>query len=161
MWLYIHSSMTRYNIVNYIDCSREQHLEILSLRNLDDVRKWMVNPEIIPEENHFKFVESLKGNPNRLYYAVYRNGLLVGTYNLTKEENGVWERGIIANPLCQGKGETEKWERQILSLLPELNIKAVSAKVKQVNQRSIKYHDKLGYQELCRDKEFIYYIKEL
>ena len=150
----------RYEVINYVDCTREQNLDILALRNRDDVRSWMVNPEVIPEENHFKFVESLKGNPNRLYYAIYKNGMLVGTYNLTNESEGVWERGIIANPSTQGTGQTEKWERQILSSLPS-EIKAVSAKVKQDNLRSIRYHEKLGYKEQSRDNEYIYYILRL
>ena len=150
----------RYEVINYVDCTREQNLDILALRNRDDVRSWMVNPEVISEENHFKFVESLKGNPDRLYYAIYKNGMLVGTYNLTNEGDGVWERGIIANPSTQGTGQTEKWERQILSSLP-LDIKAVSAKVKQDNLRSIKYHEKLGYKEQSRDNEYIYYILKL
>lgn len=150
-----------YDIINYIDCTHEQNLEILNLRNLDDVRKWMVNSEIIPEENHFKFVESLKGNPNRFYFAIYRDGLLVGTYNLTKEKEGVWERGIIANPKTQGKGETAKWERQILVELPSHGINVVTAKVKQNNLRSIRYHEKLGYQEQSRDNEYVFYLLKL
>ena len=150
----------RYEVINYVDCTREQNLDILALRNRDDVRSWMVNPEVIQEENHFKFIESLKGNPNRLYYAIYKKGILVGTYNLTNEGEGIWERGIIANPSTQGTGQTEKWERQILSSLPS-EIKAVSAKVKQDNLRSIKYHEKLGYKEQSRDDEYIYYILRL
>ena len=150
----------RYEVINYVDCTREQNLDILALRNRDDVRSWMVNPEVIQEENHFKFIESLKGNPNRLYYAIYKKGILVGTYNLTNEGEGIWERGIIANPSTQGTGQTEKWERQILSSLPS-EIKAVSAKVKQDNLRSIKYHEKLGYKEQSRDNVYIYYILKL
>jgi len=149
-----------YDVINYLDCTIEQHREILTLRNRDDVRVWMVNPEVIPEEDHFKFVESLKGNPNRIYYAIYKKGVLVGTYNLTNEGDGVWERGIIADPSTQGTGQTENWERQLLSSLPP-EIKAVSAKVKQDNLRSIKYHEKLGYQEQSRDNEYIYYILRL
>ena len=77
----------RYEVINYVDCTKEQNLDILALRNRDDVRSWMVNPEVISEENHFKFVESLKGNPNRLYYVIYKNGVLMGTYNLTKVQD--------------------------------------------------------------------------
>ena len=150
----------RYEVINYVDCTKEQNRNILALRNRDDVRSWMVNPEVISEENHFKFVESLKANPNRLYYAIYNNGVLVGTYNLTNEGDGVWERGIIANPSTQGTGKTEKWERQILNSLPS-EIKTVSAKVKQDNVRSVKYHEKLGYIEQSRDIEYIYYILRL
>ena len=150
----------RYEVINYVDCTKEQNLDILALRNRDDIRSWMVNPEMIPEENHFKFVESLKDNSNRLYYAIYKNGLLVGTYNLTNEGEGIWERGIIANPSTQGTGQTEKWERQLLGSLPS-EIKTVSAKVKQDNLRSIKYHEKLGFIEQSRDNEYIYYILRL
>lgn len=148
----------RYDIINYVDCTPEQQREILALRNRDDVRKWMVNTEIILEENHFKFVESLKGNLNRLYFAIYKEGRLMGTYNLTNEGNGVWDRGIIANPDMQGTGQTEKWERQILGTLSHYSIQAVSAKVKPDNKRSISYHEKIGFKEQNRDKDYIYYI---
>ena len=150
-----------YKVINYVDCTREQQMEILRLRNLDAIRKWMVNPNVIPEDSHFRFIEKLKGNSERLYFAIYRDGLLVGTYNLTKEDNKVWERGIFANPETQGKGETELWERQILASLPAMGIKNISAKVKLDNMRSIKYHEKLGYMEQTRDNEFIYYILKL
>lgn len=151
----------RYDIINYVDCTPEQQREILALRNRDDVRKWMVNTEIILEESHFKFVESLKGNLNRLYFAIYKEGRLMGTYNLTNEGNGVWDRGIIANPDMQGTGQTEKWERQILGNLSQYAIQAVSAKVKPDNMRSISYHEKIGFKEQNRDKDYIYYILRL
>lgn len=151
----------RYDIINYVDCTPEQQREILALRNRDDVRKWMVNTEIILEESHFKFVESLKGNLNRLYFAIYKEGRLMGTYNLTNEGNGVWDRGIIANPDMQGTGQTEKWERQILGNLSQYAIQAVSAKVKPDNKRSISYHEKIGFKEQNRDKDYIYYILRL
>lgn len=150
-----------YDVIDYVDCTPEQQREILALRNRDDVRVWMVNPEVIHEANHFKFVESLRGNANRIFFAVYKNGSLLGTYNLTNEGDGIWERGIIANPSTQGSRQTEKWERQILSSLSRYNIKTVSAKVKQDNLRSIRYHEKLGYKEQGRDNEYIYYKKEL
>lgn len=151
----------RFDVVNYVDCSYAQHQEILALRNCDDVRKWMVNQDVILEQNHLKFVESLKHNTNKLYWAIYKDGLLLGTYNLTNEGDGVWERGIIANPSIQGTGRTEKWERQLLNDLSKRDIKAVSAKVKQDNLRSIRYHEKLGYKEQRRDSEYIYYLLRL
>ena len=150
-----------YKVLNYVDCTHEQQLEILRLRNLDAIRKWMVNPEIITEENHFQFIERLKSNPDRLYFAIYRGDILVGTYNLTKEDNDIWERGIFANPETQGKGETEKWERQILNGLSAKGIHTLSAKVKTDNMRSIRYHEKIGFKEESRDNEFVYYILHL
>ena len=148
-----------YDVINYVDCTPEQHREILALRNLDVVRKWMVNPEVISENDHLRFVESLKENSNRLYYAVYKNGVLVGTYNLTNEGDGVWERGIIANPTTQGTGQTKLWERQILNGLSKYGIKMVSAKVKTDNSRSIRYHKKMGFAETGRNNGYIFYHK--
>ena len=150
-----------YQVVNYMDCTMEQQREILALRNDDRVRFWMVNPELISEENHFKFIERLRGDSNRLYFAIYKNGVLMGTYNLTNEGDGIWERGIRANPFTQGTGQTELWERQILGGLSNYDIKAVSAKVKHDNLRSIKYHEKLGYQEQRRDGDYLYYLLDL
>ena len=150
-----------YQIVNYTDCSVEQLREILALRNDDRVRFWMVNPELISEESHFKFIDRLKNDVNRLYFAIYKSGMLVGTYNLTNEGDGVWERGIIADPSTQGTGQTEQWERLILHDLPRYGIKAVTAKVKPNNLRSIKYHEKLGYQEHGRDNDYLYYLLTL
>lgn len=151
----------RYEVINYVDCTSDQQREILALRNLDEIRKWMVTPEIISEDSHFRFVENLRGNADRLYFAIFKNGLLIGTYNLTNEGNGIWERGIIASPLTQGKGQTAQWEHQILGSLSQYGIKAVSAKVKQDNPRSIRYHEKMGYQETDRSNGYIYYLKEL
>lgn len=150
-----------YDVINYIDCTYEQHIEILNLRNLDDVRVWMVNPAVIPLEQHLDFVKSLIGNSNRLYYAVYKAGMLLGTYNLSKVGNNTWERGIIANPKSNKGGETGKWEHQILTELQKQGIKDVTAKVKIDNLRSIRYHEKIGYKEQSRDNEFIYYMFHL
>lgn len=150
-----------YQIVNYTDCSVEQQREILALRNDDRVRFWMVNPELISEESHFEFIDRLKNDVNRLYFAIYKNGMLVGTYNLTNEGDGVWERGIIADPSTQGTGQTEQWERQILHDLPKYGIKAVTARVKLDNLRSIRYHEKLGYQEHGRDNDYLYFLLKL
>ena len=146
-----------YKVINYIDCSIEQHREILRLRNLDIIRKWMVNQEIISEDGHLNFVNSLRNRTDKKYYAVYKDDVLVGTYNLTQESEGVWERGIIANPIIQGKGETEKWERQILNSLSNEGISTITAKVKQDNLRSIRYHVKMGFRETIRYNEYIHF----
>ena len=146
-----------YKVINYIDCSIEQHREILRLRNLDIIRKWMVNQEIISEDDHLNFVNGLRNRTDRKYYAVYKDDILVGTYNLTQESEGVWERGIIANPKMQGKRETEKWEQQILNSLSKEGISTVTAKVKQDNLRSIRYHMKMGFRETNRGNEYIHF----
>lgn len=149
-----------YDIVSYPDCTREQLLELLSLRNRPEIRALMVTGEEISLENHLAFVERLKGNPDRLYYAVYQAGRLLGSWNLTRGENGIWDRGLIAVPEFQGSGETARWDRQLLNALPP-EVKAVSAKVKPDNARSRRYHEKMGFREQSRDAGYIHYLLQL
>ena len=152
-----------YTILDYTDCTRAQLLEILALRNRDDVRCWMVHPEIIPEADHFRFVDSLKGDPDRVYFAVYQGDSLVGTYDLIRIGGDLWERGIIASPSTWGKGSTARWEREILARAAQspMGVKSVLAKVKLDNVRSQRYNLKLGFREQSRDEEYIYYILDL
>jgi RimJ/RimL family protein N-acetyltransferase len=147
-----------YDAVNYVDCTREQLLEILTLRNREDVRMWMSNTDVIPVEKHFSFVESLKEDPDRLYFAIYKNGVLIGLYNLHNRGNGVWESGAIADVAFRGTGDTEKWERQMIRSLPKYGIKTVVVKIKHENLRSIGYIKKLGFQEHGRDNVYVYFI---
>lgn len=155
----IHAA-TAYETVNYTDCSQERLLEILSLRNREEIRCRMTHPEPISVQDHLAFVQRLKGDPNRLYNAVYRGGRLLGTCNFTRESDTVWERGILSAPEAWGKGETAQWERQLIGTLPE-EVKALSAKVKADNPRSVRYHEKMGYAEQSRDGEYIYYLLQL
>lgn len=149
--------LSNYLLINYTDCTEEQQKEIFFLRNLSDIRKWMVNQEPIKWENHLRFVESLRHTSDRKYYAIYKENDLVGTYNLTKESEHSWERGIITSPKYHGTGVTSEMERWVLNSLPKDEFKTITAKVKLDNIRSIKYHEKIGYKETYRSNEFIYY----
>lgn len=153
-------SLLAYDFVDYTSCSREQALELLSLRNREEIRSLMLNTEPISEAVHFAFIERLKEDPDRRYYAVYRSGRLLGSWNLTRVGDGVWERGIIASPQWQGRGETERWERQLIASLPA-EVKALSAIVKADNARSLAYHRKMGFQEQSRDEEYVHFILPL
>ena len=154
---FIRFGTTMYDIINYTDCTDSQLEEIFILRNLPEIRKWMTNPELISWDEHMKFVEKLRHDDDRRYYAIYNNGNLVATYNLTKESVTTWERGIITSPRFQGSGSTVELERIVLSKLPVDEFTTIVAKVKLSNGRSIRYHEKVGYQEVNRDKEYIYY----
>lgn len=150
-----------YDIINYIDCTDSQLADIFILRNLPEIRKWMTNPEPISWDEHIRFIEILRHENERRYYAIYKNGDLVATYNLTKESGTTWERGIISSPKFQGSGSTVELERIVFSKLPVDEFTIILAKVKLENGRSIRYHEKVGYQEINRDKEYIYYQYKL
>ena len=153
--------MTDYQIINYTDCTEEQHREILKLRNLPEIRQWMTNPAPIEWENHLNFVSALKFNKDRRYFAIFKQGSLVATYNLTKVNGSTWERGIIASPSFQGSGSTSEIENIILDSLPKDGFAIITAKVKLDNLRSIRYHEKVGFAETTTDDQYVYFKKML
>ncbi len=153
--------MMEFEIINYSDCTKEHLIEILNLRNEDSIRIWMANPEKISLDNHFNFIKKLRTDKDRIYYAVFHEGELVGTYNLTKENDGIWERGIFTAPKFHGTGVTKEMEGQILSMLPRNIFMHLTAKVKLNNVRSIYYHLKMSYYETGRDSEYIYFKKDI
>lgn len=148
------------NVVNYIDCNLYQQRQIFELRNNPEIRKWMTNPEPILWNNHLEFVELLCKDSRRLYYAIFKEKQLIGTYNLSFESGSTWERGIITSPEYQGKG-TDVWENAILKSLPKNAFSVIFAKVMLNNIRSQRYHEKVGYTETSRDNEYIYYNRTL
>lgn len=147
-------------IVNYINCNLYQQRQIYELRNHSEIRKWMTNPEPILWNNHLEFIELLSKDSRRLYFAIFKEKQLMGTYNLSLETGLTWERGIITSPDYQGKG-TMDWENAILTSLPKNIFSVISAKVKHNNIRSQRYHEKAGYTETGRDNEYIYYNRTL
>ena len=144
-------------LVNYTDCSLIQHKEINTLRNLPEIRKWMTNQNPIAWHDHLDFIETLSHDCNRVYYAIYKDGNLIATYNLIKEFGTTWERGIITSPQYQGKGETAIIEKMILGSLPPGKYQTITAKVKCDNIRSIRYHQKIGFVVSHQDNEYNYY----
>ncbi|MBQ3656253.1 MAG: GNAT family N-acetyltransferase [Bacteroidales bacterium] len=134
-----------------------QHRGILELRNLPEIRRWMTNSAPIEWENHLNFVSTLKSNKDRRYFAIFRQGNLVATYNLTKESDTIWERGIITSPMFQGSGSTLEIEKLILDSLPKSEFSIITAKVKLDNLRSIRYHEKVGFMETIRDDQYVYF----
>lgn len=151
----------KYTIVNYVDCSKKQIEDIYRMRNLPEIRKYSYNTKEIEFEQHMNFIESLKGDKQRIYYAVYKNDDLIGCYNLQLKSNDIWERGIFATPQYQGKGETYCWENQILSGLDKSLFRIIEARIKEDNIPSIKYHEKSGFIKIGYEDGYLIYMKQL
>ena len=150
-----------YVVIDYIDLSIPQLHEVLRVKNLPEFLQWDRDSHTVSWEEHLKFISSLIGDEKRKYYAIYKDGKYVGTINFREEENGVWSRGIGTVPNLQGKGETMKWETQVLSALSRDEYKKIIADVRIDNVRSLRYHEKMGYTETGRNEEYIFYEKIL
>lgn len=150
-----------YKVVDYILLTLPQLHVILDVENMDEQRRWKKNDHIITWDEHRSFINRLKIDDYRKYFAVFKDDEYIGTINLIYVKEGVWSRGIGTTPSLQGKGETMKWEALFLSALPREKYKIIIAEVMVDNIRSIKYHLKMGYIETGRDNEYVYYEKVL
>ncbi|MEZ4743564.1 MAG: hypothetical protein R3B45_14155 [Bdellovibrionota bacterium] len=67
----------------YQNLDRSSLLEVLSWRNHEKIRVWMVNPGIISEQEHFSFVDQLKLCSDRLFWRFNDDdGAGLGGFNL-------------------------------------------------------------------------------
>ena len=69
---------------NILNSTLEEQKEIRIWRNKEDIRKYMFNNEIISEEEHLKWLESLKRAINKEVFYVIYNNVKIGIASIDK-----------------------------------------------------------------------------
>ena len=160
-------------MVGYTDLTPEQSRAVWELRNREDIRRWMTNPEPFSFESHCRFIESLRTRSDREYYAFFKDGLLVGSYDLTNIDTptgstpannsipastpantpansntptGTADSGLFVNPEVQGHGIAKQMAARIDSRALFLGISTLHAVVLETNERSLRFHKSIGYE---------------
>ena len=72
-----------YSFINFINLDGETIKQVWQWRNDPQIREFMYNKEIIPLENHLRFVESLKDRNDVAYWLVRKGAEAIGVTNLT------------------------------------------------------------------------------
>ncbi len=100
-------TLNKIELITFQDLSKEDKILILNWRNHENVRKWMYNSEKILQENHFKFIESLKISKTNKYFLVLQNKKKIGVIYFTNidDANKDSEFGLYANPEIKGVGK--------------------------------------------------------
>lgn len=119
---------------------------ILAWRNHDDIRKWMVNTSIIDYEDHLEWFMRNRNHSDRHFFVFEYQEQLEGYVSFQKIENSrAYEWGFYIKPNTKkgmgfllGKVSLEFAFRQ-------LNIAKIFGQVLSFNQKSIKFHQKLGF----------------
>ncbi|MFT6910008.1 MAG: UDP-4-amino-4,6-dideoxy-N-acetyl-beta-L-altrosamine N-acetyltransferase [Oleiphilaceae bacterium] len=136
------------NLVNFIDMSSEEKKCVLNIRNHPDVRMWMYDSEEISQDEHLKFIESLKDNLTRQYFLVKQTHFILGVvyFNIdTKCEAA--EFGLYANPMeaIKGKGSALQ-ETVIIYAFNYLKVSTLKLEVYEKNEKAIKLYKKYNFQ---------------
>lgn len=158
------SSFTTENFtfLDFIEMDEGMSRKVWACRNHPEIRKWMVNQEMIPLENHIKFINGLKNNGNSRYYAVVQDRNFVGSVNIHIEREGTAERGIYIHPEYWGKGLAKKICKDFYSYLRRNEgINTINTKVLKDNVGSNALEYSLGASKSYEDEGLNYYNCDL
>lgn len=143
--------------VNYTEMTLDESRKVWEVRNLPEIRKCMTQPEAFPFESHQRFVESLKDNPFKLYYAIFLGEDLVGSYDFIGIKDGESaEHGLFINPSFNGRGYGTIIESVMDGYIRERDVHRILAEVLKNNLQSYHYHLKVGYKVYYEDEKYYY-----
>jgi len=141
---------------NFVDLSREEALQVLEFRNLPEIRKNMVTQDIIKEDNHFKFINGLKTDKTKAYYAVVFDGQLIGSVSLTdiqlNNQLAFWGF-YCAKRLLRYSGKIMLWAF-LSSTFKQNRINSIYSTVMESNKKSLDVHRLFGF-EIYQAKEMV------
>lgn len=146
-----------FRIVNYTDMTLDESSMVWKIRNLPEVRKCMTQPDPFPFESHQKFVESLHNNTTKLYYAIFLEDKLIGSYDfISIQDCDSAEHGLYINPEFQGKGYGTIIESVMDGYIRARGVKRLFAEVLKSNPPSYHYHMSVGYKVYKEDNKYYY-----
>lgn len=144
-------------IVNYTDMTLCESRKVWEVRNLLEIRKCMIQSEPFSFESHQCFVRSLRTNTTKLYYAIFKNDELVGSYDFVGIRDGESaEHGLYINPAYHGKGFATTIEYMMDGYICERGVTRILAEVLKSNPTSYYYHIKVGYEVYQEDEKYYY-----
>lgn len=91
--------------IHFSKLDRELAKEVLAWRNHPEIRKWMYNKDVISEEDHFQFLQSLPRQRQRYYWLVKEGEKNLGVIDLSNYKTGESEWGFYLNPDYIGGGK--------------------------------------------------------
>lgn len=135
-----------YDLINYINLSRQESINILNQRNTSRVREMMVNDKVIGTQNHFDFVESLRGKKSG-YWVLKQGKTLIGSISLIdfNENENSFEAGnfLVTDLIGTGKGLLINYITRILAF-DKIAIDQLRASVKKGNKSALRINDLFG-----------------
>ncbi len=152
-------STDNFTFIDFTEMDDSMSRKVWECRNLPEIRKWMVNQDPIPYDSHVKFVESLKGRSDSIYFYVFQEDSFIGSINLHFEDVNTAERGIYIHPNYWGKKLAKKICYEFYPLImKEFGLKEITTKVLKENVGSNALEYSIGSIKVAEDDKFNYYM---
>jgi UDP-4-amino-4,6-dideoxy-N-acetyl-beta-L-altrosamine N-acetyltransferase len=151
--------LNEYILVNFINLTGDEKLEILKWRNDDKVRKWMFNDKIIETGNHLKFIDNLNNDHKNFYWRVSDNtGVKYGVISLNKidADNGNSYLGIYKNPDLDKPGAGMSLMKALFHTAFNIaGLHTLKLEVTADNERAVNFYHKAGFCKEGRLRDFL------
>lgn len=155
-------STENFTFLDFKEMDENMSLKVWECRNRPEIRKYMVNQDIIPFESHCKFVNNLQYVDNTLYYIVLSGTVFVGSINLHFGNSSTAERGIYLNPVYQGKGLSKQICKDFYKYFRDYQgLRFITTKVLKDNVSSNALERSIGAKLMKEDDKFFYYTCDL
>ena len=139
---------------DFISLNEKETKDILELRNKEYVRENMLNSEPIILENHLLFIESLKKNKNKTYFAIFFDNELIGSVNIIKNEELAW--GLYfkedANPIIKSCVTY-----LFLDFIFKKFNENINSFVKIKNIQALNFNKNFGFETFKEDENYYYF----
>jgi len=146
-----------FELIDFTNLSLKERDMVLLWRNHENVRKWMLDKNLISQQQHVNFIKNLKSLTDRVYFLVKKDDIAIGVIDFTKidEKNKTASFGIYTNPNLRGKGmmlmdTVLDYSYRILKL------KTLKAEVFKDNILAIKLYEKYQFTKLKEENDLIY-----
>lgn len=144
--------------VNYILLSEKDSAIIWRTRNNPLISKWMDNSTLIPWEDHCNFIHSLPERDDRVYYAVYYEGKLIGAMYVNPIQDKTGESGEFILPEFHGLGFGRMMKVEFIGYVLENDLLyEITERVKLNNIRNQRLNESIGFEMLKKDDQYYYF----
>lgn len=148
-----------FNFISYTLLTEEQSYEVWKGRNHPDIRKWMSNQNVFSFADHTQYVELLRNSADRIYWAVLKDNVVIGSLSLNPYSllNKEGEMGKFLFPAYMGCGLGLLMTKEFLQfMLSNKLVNRIYAKTKIDNVRNQNLNLKLGFKIYAKDSEYVY-----
>jgi len=136
------------SLCNYVNLRQDDKSLALSMRNHEQVKKWMYNQNRISEEEHLRFIGDLETTLERRYFLVKSKDCVIGSINFSKIHIGnSAELGIFTNMFSGLRGSGSLLELAASQYaFTELNAVTLKLEVLTDNASAINFYKRCGFE---------------
>lgn len=139
---------SNYEFLNFVDLTFPEKQIILDWLNHIEIRKWGYNKNIVSIEEHLSFIESLRTNEHKKYWAVRADNKFIGVSSIVNINNNIGEWGYYLAPeLHEENIGLEFCYNCLKHLFYNIGLDKVVGYVMCINDKAVAINNFLGFTE--------------